>query len=165
MFRKMRRTKQQLSRQECLDILSAATHGVLAVHGDGGYPYAVPMSYVLWEDRIYLHCAGEGHKLDAVKANGKVSFCVVAQDDVIPETYSTDYRSVIVFGRAAVVEDPEVKRAAIIRLAKKYAPDNSPAHMNTEIDDSFARLVVLEITPEHISGKESLRMAKERNAD
>ena len=165
MFRPMRRTAQQLSRQECLDILAAATHGVLAVHGDEGYPYAVPMSYVLHEDRIYLHCAAAGHKLDAVRADEKVSFCVVAQDNVVPETYSTDYLSVIVFGRARVMEDAESKLAAIRQLALRYAPAEPESHMNAEISESFDHLIIIEIEIEHITGKQSLRMAKEKSAD
>lgn len=163
MFRPMRRTTQQLTKQQCLDILSAATHGVLAVHGDEDYPYAVPMSYVLHDEKLYLHCATAGHKLDAMKSNEKVSFCVVTQDEIVPETYSTDYLSVIVFGKACIMDDPAEKRAAIARLAMRYAPNEPQTHMNAEIDESIERMAMVEITIEHMTGKQSLRMAKEKN--
>ena len=165
MFRPMRRTAQQLTRQQCLDILAAATHGVLAVHGDEGYPYAVPLSYVLHDEKIYIHCAMSGHKLDAMKMNKKVSFCVVAQDEIVPETYSTDYISVIVFGRARIMDDPAEKRAAIERLAVRYAPNEPTSHMNAEIEESAGHMAMVEITIEHMTGKQSLRMAKEQRGE
>lgn len=164
MFRPMRRTAQQLTWQQCLDILAADTHGVLAVHGDEGYPYAVPMSYVLHDEKLYLHCATAGHKLDAMKSDEKVSFCVVAQDEIVPETYSTDYLSVIVFGRARIMDDPAEMRTAIARLAVRYAPNEPQSHMNAEIDESIGHMAMIEITIEHMTGKQSLRMAKEKNS-
>ena len=89
MFRSMRRKKQCLSLQESIDILNRGTSGVLAVSGDGGYPYAVPMSYVYCDSKIFFHSAKQGHKLDAVLGNDKVSFCVVDQDEVQPQKFTT----------------------------------------------------------------------------
>ena len=45
MFPEMRRSKQQLSDQESLSILQRGTSGVLALAGEDGWPYAVPLSY------------------------------------------------------------------------------------------------------------------------
>ena len=87
MFREMRRKRQQLSPEETEAILSRRTNGVLAVLGDEGYPYAVPLSYVWHDGRIYFHCAKSGHKLDAIRACDKVCFTVVDKDDVIPEEF------------------------------------------------------------------------------
>ena len=69
MFREMRRKKQQLSERDSKDVLLRRTFGVLAVTGDEGYPYAVPLSYVFDEkaNKIYFHCAKSGHKLDALR--------------------------------------------------------------------------------------------------
>ena len=80
MFRPMRRIRQQLSQAECDAILQKCSSGVLAVAGDDGYPYTVPMSYLYQDGRLYFHCAKSGHKLDAVRREPKVSFCVVGQD-------------------------------------------------------------------------------------
>ena len=102
-FGKMRRSAQELSQKEAEEILKTATHGVLAVTGEGGYPYAVPMSFVFAGGKIYLHSATEGRKIEAIKSSEKVSFCVVAEDRVIPEKYTTAYKSAIVFGRARIV--------------------------------------------------------------
>ena len=84
MFRPMRRHRQQLSQGDCAAILSRGTSGVLAVAGDGGYPYAVPLSYVYQEGTLFFHCAKAGHKLDALRRCSKASFCVIDQDQVVP---------------------------------------------------------------------------------
>ena len=85
MFREMRRKKQRLSAEACEAILAEGTSGVLAVDGDGGYPYAVPLSYVYQDGKLFFHCAKSGHKLDAVRRNPRASFCVIGQDRVVPE--------------------------------------------------------------------------------
>ena len=88
-FRPMRRKKQALSRQECEAVLKRGSSGVLALLGDGGYPYAVPLSYVYEDGRIYFHCARTGHKLDAIRKEEKASFCVIDQDRIVPEKFTT----------------------------------------------------------------------------
>ena len=84
MFREMRRKKQMLSLEECVAVLDNGTSGVLAVDGDNDYPYAVPLSYVYCDSKIFFHCARSGHKLDAIARNEKVSFCVIEADQVMP---------------------------------------------------------------------------------
>ena len=78
------------------------TSGVLALAGDNGYPYALPISYVYSDGKIYFHSAKSGHKIDAVKRCEKASFCVIAEDNIIPEEYTTYYKSVIVFGKLKI---------------------------------------------------------------
>ena len=67
-MREMRRSRQLLGEAETLEILDRGSHGVLALIGDGGYPYALPISYAREGDRLYMHCAKAGHKLDALRA-------------------------------------------------------------------------------------------------
>lgn len=104
-FRAMRRKRQQLSEAETISILEQSTSGTLALMGDGGYPYAVPISYVYADGRLYFHSALTGHKVDAIRACEKASFCVVGQDSVQPKQYTTFFRSVIAFGRLHIIED------------------------------------------------------------
>ena len=85
MFREMRRKKQLLSEEACIAVLDRGTSGVLAVSGDDGYPYTVPLSYVYCDGKIYFHSAKSGHKIDAIKNSSKVSFCVIDQDKIVPE--------------------------------------------------------------------------------
>ena len=154
MFREMRRKRQALTQAQCQAILEQGSCGVLALSGDDGYPYAVPLSYLYHQGKLYFHCAKSGHKLDALRREPKASFCVVAQDQVAPLEYTTLYRSVIVFGRLRELEDDKEKRAAIETLALKYAPQDTPAHREEAIRRDWGPLCVLELTSEHISGKQ-----------
>ena len=114
----------------------------------------MPLSYLYHQGKLYFHCAKSGHKLDALRREPKASFCVVAQDQVAPLEYTTLYRSVIVFGRLRELEDDKEKRAAIEALALKYAPQDTPAHREEAIRRDWGPLCVLELTPEHVSGKQ-----------
>ena len=114
-FREMRRKRQQLSNEESITILEKATAGTLAVLGDGDFPYAVPISYVYHEGKLYFHSALAGHKVDAIKKCDKASFCVIDKDDVQPEKYTTFFRSVIAFGRIRVIED-EAEKLSTARI-------------------------------------------------
>lgn len=162
MFREMRRKKQALPPKECAAVLRRGTSGVLALEGDCGYPYAVPISYVYDGEKLYFHSARTGHKLDAIRHNPKASFCVIDQDQVVPEEYTTYFRSVVVFGRMRVLEDEQEKRKAIEKLAIKYAPKDSPENRREAIDREWEPLCMLEMTVEHLSGKEGRELAKAR---
>lgn len=163
MFREMRRKKQVLSLEETEAILQRATAGVLSVSGDDGYPYGVPVSYVYTDGKIYFHCAKSGHKLDAIKANDKVSFCVIDEDHIVPEEYTTYFRSAIAFGRARIMEDAAEIRAAARKLAEKYCPGPAFAEgIDKEIDGEFAALCLVEITIDHVSGKEAIELVRAR---
>lgn len=161
MFRQMRRKKQVLTKEECELVLERGTSGVLAVQGDGGYPYAVPLSYVYTDGKIIFHCAKQGHKLDAIAQNDKVSFCVIDLDDIQPERYTTYFRSVIAFGRARVLEEETEKRAAIEALAAKYTPDD-PEGRKQEIEREYRALCVVAIEIDHLSGKEAIELVKKK---
>ncbi len=89
MFREIRRKKQSLSEAETIEILQSCTSGVLAVSGDDDYPYAVPLSFAFKDGKLYFHFAKKGHKMDGIKKNDKVSFCVIQADDVHPKTFTT----------------------------------------------------------------------------
>ena len=67
-----------LSKEECEEILTREPRGVLALLGDYDYPYALPMSHVYVDGKIYFHGAMQGHKNDAVKKHDKVSYCVLS---------------------------------------------------------------------------------------
>lgn len=84
MFRELRRKKQLLPLGESAAVLARGTAGVLALSGDEGYPYAVPISYVYDGEKLYFHCAQSGHKLDAIRRNEKASFCVIDQNQIVP---------------------------------------------------------------------------------
>lgn len=160
MFRDMRRKNQALSLEENIEILERGTSGVLAVIGDNDYPYAVPLSFLYDKDnsKIYFHSAKSGHKIDAVKRNCKVSFCVIDKDDIVPEKYTTYFKSVIIFGEIRILEDECEKRSAIEKLAIKYAPDDNEKNRNHYIDKEYDALCMLELKIEHMTGKSAIEL-------
>lgn len=159
MFRPMRRKRQELSAAESIAVLERGTSGVLALAGDDGYPYAVPLSYAFRDGRLFFHCAASGHKIDAVRQCGKASFCVIDQDHVVPGEYTTYFRSVIAFGRIRILEDDGEKRRAIETLAGRYMPDDA-AGRTAEIEKEFKRLCMLELAIEHMTGKEAIELVR-----
>lgn len=152
-FREMRRFRQQLSQEECENILARGTSGVLAVAGDGGWPYAVPLSYAYQDGKLLFHCATAGHKLDALRREPRASFCVIDRDQVVPQRFTTYYRSVIAFGAVRIIRDEGPLRAAAEQLGQKYSPLVSQEALTAEIDDSLGRMCILEMTVEHMTGK------------
>ena len=160
-FREMRRKKQTLSQQEIANILHKGTSGVLALLGDNDYPYAGPISYVYDDGKIYFHSAKSGHKIDAIQKTAKTSFCVIDKDLIVPAEYTTYFRSVIAFGQIRVIEDDREKRAAIEKLAIKYAPEDTAANRDNTINREWKPLCMLEMTIEHITGKEAIELVKE----
>ncbi|MBO7173935.1 MAG: pyridoxamine 5'-phosphate oxidase family protein [Burkholderiaceae bacterium] len=162
-MRKMRRAFQQLDQAESLAILEKATSGTLACLDDNGMPYAVPLSHVLVDGKLYFHGAMTGHRIDAVTKNPNVSYCVIEQDKVIAETLTTHYRSVIVFGQARLLNDVTEKRIALFKLGEKFAPGLTDKTIE-EIDRFIDAVSVMELTIDHLSGKEALELKKARQS-
>lgn len=168
----MRRIKQKLSPQECRDVLARGTSGVLALKGGTeDFPYAVPLSYVYLsggdtcalagsaagvspEGSIFFHCAREGMKLDLLAKDVRASFCVIDQDQVVPERFTTYFRSVIAFGEVHAVEDRSRARAALQALGRKYSPGREDA-LEKEIDGAIQRTTVVELVIDGLTGKQA----------
>ena len=159
MERTMRRARQQLDQAACEEILLRNTSGVLALSGDEGWPYAVPLSYAWAEGKLIFHGAKAGHKLDAMRREPRASFCVVDADDIVPERYTTHYRSVICFGRMRVVEEPEEMRRLTLLLGEKYWPGH-PKEGREEIDGAMSRLCVFVMDVERVTGKQAVELMK-----
>lgn len=159
MFREMRRKKQELTKEKSLEILEKGSSGVLSLLGDEDYAYGVPISYVYHDSKLYFHSATSGHKVDAVRKHEKVSFCVVDKDAVVPEEFTTYYRSVVVFGRARVIEGDEARRKALEILAAKYSPDHEESRLK-EIDKELKHVCMIELQIEHMTGKEAIELVK-----
>ena len=161
-FRPMRRSRQALRPEETEAILEHGTTAVLAVNGDGGYPYAVPVNYVWKDGKIYFHGARAGHKFDALVRDSRVSLCVVARDEPLPEKLTDLYRSAIVFGRARLLSGQELADAAYA-LGMRFLPD--PDRVRQEIAGDADRLACFELTPEHVTGKEAIELTRKRGQD
>ena len=153
MFREMRRAKQQISREECVRVLKEQPRGVLSMLGDDGYPYGIPLDhwYSEADDTLYFHCAKTGHKIDAVTAYDKVSYCVMDEGYRKDGEWALNISSVVVFGRMSVVENEDKKREICTNLVRKFTDDE--AYLQKELTSAFPRVQCLALRIEHMSGK------------
>ena len=160
MFRPMRRHRQLLAQEECIDILRRGNYGVLALLGDAGYPYTVPLNYVYEDGKIYFHAAKTGHKMDALQACDKVSFCVVGEEQVVEEKLTDFFKSVVVFGRLRLLTEKEEMVRALRLLGLKYSR-NAPL-VEREARGSLDEVACLALTVEHMTGKEAMEFVRRR---
>jgi len=147
----IRRSDRVITTQEAKDLLDNAEYGFMSTVSKDGQPYGVPLSYVHKEESIYFHCAINGHKLENIEHNAKVSFCVVGKTKVLPDKFATEYESAVIFGRASEVNGAE-RHAALLWLLEKYCSDfiEEGKHY-IEQKDSITKVVKIEI--DRISGK------------
>ncbi|MEG6523315.1 pyridoxamine 5'-phosphate oxidase family protein [Desulfotomaculum sp. 1211_IL3151] len=158
MFRELRRGKQLLSMEDTVAVMDRCTNGVLACLGDEGFPYAVPLSYVYYNDKIYFHSAKAGHKIDAISNYPKVSFSVIDEDTIVSEKYTSYFRSIIAFGKARIVEGDE-RLEAFKALVEKYSGDQPEEAKRKEII-GCSQAYIIAIDVEHITGKEAIEYVK-----
>ena len=151
MFRKMRRHKQELSSEECINMLINESRGVLAILGDNDYPYAIPMSHVYVDGKIYFHGAKEGHKNDAVKKYSKASYCVVDKGTKNYDEWWYTFKSVIAFGKIKILNDKNEKIDKLRHFGNKFFP--TPEDTENEIKRLLDETEVYELNIEYISGK------------
>ena len=102
--------------------------------------------------------------MDAIRSCPRASFCVIDQDHIVPEEYTTYFRSVIAFGTVRILEEDGEKRAAIEKLAVKYAPADSRENRDSAIDREWAPLCMLEMEVEYLSGKEAIELVRQRES-
>ena len=152
MFKEMRRKDREIKIEEIQEILESGEYGVLASTSENGYPYAVPLNYAYHNNKIYIHSAGQGQKLENLEKDPKVSFCIVEQTEILPAEFSTNYRSVIAFGEAKFIDDEELKKEALVRLIKKYSSEYIKPGMEY-INKAIGVTTVVEISITHITGK------------
>ena len=153
MFRKMRRFKQQLSEEECLEILRQEPRGILSVLGDDGYPYGIPLNHWYSDEdgKLYFHGGRSGHRIDAVNACDKVSYCVYDQGYRREGEWALNIRSVVVFGRMRPVTDADKVREICTKLTWKFTDDRN--YLEQELEKDLSHVLCHELVPEYMTGK------------
>ncbi len=153
MFREMIRKKQQLTQEECIDILKKELRGVLSVLEDDDYPYGMPLNHYYCErdGKIYFHSGKLGHKIDAMKRHDKASFCVYDEGFRKEGDWALNIKSVIVFGHIEFIEDVETIYSIAAELSRKFTKDED--YISREIARSGPRTLLFALVPEHITGK------------
>ena len=167
-MRTMRRFKQILSDEDCLEILERGTHGVMAIVADDDYPYAVPINYYYHPEtnKIYFNGANKGMRWDYMLEQPKVSFCVVDMDQNDPENYSTNFRSVICYGNARVVTDEEEYHKALFDLTEKFVRGvHNTEEIVKQIEIEKAQCGVTAIDVEFYTGKEAIELVRAKKGE
>ncbi len=155
MFREMRRKDKAMELEESYQVLSECSEGYFStISVDNGYPHTVAVNHYFDGEALYFHCARKGHKIDNIKANNKVSFTCATDIKVIKSKYSTKYRSVIVYGRASIVEDEKVRKEILYQLSKKFV-GSFIANFASQLAGSFKVTEIIKIEIVHISGKKA----------
>ena len=154
MFRPIRRKKNEISIEAAKALLASERRGVLAMNGDDGYPYAIPLDYYYCEseNKIYFHGAREGCKAEILKKDGKVCFTVFGNEKLEEGEWAPCVQSAVVFGKCTLIQDQERAVALVRRLAEKYYPSRDL--IDAEVAASGKVLQMFEIGIEHISGKQ-----------
>ncbi len=161
MEKKMRRFKQLLSEKECIEILRSSTSGVLSLCGEDMQPYGVPLSHVFDNGNLYFHSALNGHKVDLINQNSHACFTIIAKDEIHPETYTTYFRSVIVFGKVRVIENETEKKRILEILGRRCNPSDAKS-LSDEIKKGFNRCLAIEMTIERMSGKQAIELVNRK---
>ena len=153
MFRAVRKKKNEISQDEAKNLLRSSRRGVLAVNGDEGYPYAIPINYLYDEEKnkIIFHGAKAGHKVDSIKKNDKICFTVFGNETIMEENWAPYLQSVVVFGRCHLVENRDDTVRLVKKFALKYYPNEDM--VNEEITHFGKGVQMFEIEIEHLSGK------------
>lgn len=160
MERKMRRFKQQLPEEVAKAILAKATNGVLSLVDSDGEPYGVLISFAYdGKKSIYFHSATQGQKIDCISVNPNCSFCVVGQDMIVPDEFTSYFRSVIVKGRVYVVTELEEIMKGLLLLCEKYSPGIDP---DKEITRCLSHVAVMRLEIDNMTGKESIELIRQR---
>ena len=153
MFREMLRSRQQLTTEECIEILKHEPRGILSVLGEGDYPYGMPLNHYYCEEdgKLYFHGGRNGHKIDAIRRHNKASFCVYDQGVRQEGEWFLCIRSVIVFGRIEIIDDRGKTYEIARRLSYKFTKDEG--YIESEIQKSGPGTLLFALKPEHMTGK------------
>ena len=154
MFREMRSKANMLTKEEVENILKTSPNGTLALYGENGYPYSVPVNFVYSDGKIYFHGAAEGYKLDCMKKDPHVSFSVIGKDDIAKENFTTLFSSVIAFGTIRVIDTMEEKIPVLEAMVGKYSAEFMES--GKELIRKGCGSVAYELTIDHMTGKKGM---------
>lgn len=160
MKRSMRRSRQELNEADLKDVIERNNAGVLSLIGDDGYPYGVPITYVYGEDEnFYFHSAISGHKIDAVRNCHKACFTIIDENKVVPDEYTTYFRSIVAIGDVHLIEDDQEKLKTIKLLSQKVRPGHIK-EMDAVIKKEWKGFVMIKFITLDLKGKEAMELMK-----
>lgn len=146
----MRRNDRQTDEQTALKFLSVAPYAIISFSGDA---YCIPVSHAVKNGFIYFHCAKSGAKLDRIKQNPEVCLSAVSYCRPVPDKFTTEFSSAVVFGIAELVNDQSEKIEALRLICEKYTPENM-SDFDNAIEKSLAVTEIVKIKINSITGKQ-----------
>lgn len=153
MFRKVRKIKNELDEKTTKEVLKKAPRGVLALNGDDGYPYGLPLNYVYDEDNnvLYFHGTKTGYKIDCIEKSPKASFTALLEEGVSDDGWSKNVSSVVAYGLLEEIEDSDFARDALVKLAQKYYPSEDLIEDNIKANFKNTKMLAFHIN--YMTGK------------
>ena len=153
MFRKVRKIKNELDEKATKEVLKKAPRGVLALNGDDGYPYGLPLNYVYDEDNnaLYFHGTKTGYKIDCIEKSPKASFTALLEEGVSDDGWSKNVSSVVAYGLLEEIEDYDFARDALEKLAQKYYPSEDLIEKNIKANFKNTKILAFHIS--YMTGK------------
>lgn len=149
------------SKEKIVEFLNQEHTGRICSIDENGYPQIIPMNFVFLNESIYMHSHTRGEKLDNIRRNEKVGFEVDKSLEFLPSyfTHPTDasqadtlYISVVIKGKAIIVEDKDEKAIALNGLMKKYQPEGGYEPMTNEME-VLDEVAIIKVIPESMKGK------------
>jgi len=156
MKKKMYKEARQLSDSDTMSILRKGTNGVLSLNGEDGFPYAVPVNYVILDDKVYLHSAKYGYKNECIARDSRCCFAVTVIQKLMPAKVSCAYESVIMTGHISIVDDDAEKRRAMDAFINDLCAGSEELGFKF-LEKSYPKIEVLRIDPDETTGKGHLR--------
>lgn len=154
MFRKIRKIKNEINQAEAKELLKNSRRGILAMNGDDGYPYAIPVNYFYdeTEGKIFFHGAKAGYKVDCLKSSDKVCFTVIGSEMIRAEGWAPYMQSVVIFGRCQLIDDKQNAMKRLKDFAMKYYPSEEMVLDEIKADGQATQMFEIDI--EYMTGKE-----------
>ncbi len=152
MNKKMRVANRAIEKEEIIEVLKSAEYGVLSTISVDNTAYGVPLNFAYKDGAIYFHCALEGHKIENLQNNSSGCLTIVDSVKLLSSAFSTEYRSVIVFGSVHLVTDEQEKREGLISIVEKLSPDFLEKGI-AYVDKAFNKAQVLRMDIENMTGK------------
>ncbi|MDD1756781.1 MAG: pyridoxamine 5'-phosphate oxidase family protein [Methanomassiliicoccales archaeon] len=152
----MRRKEKEVHSREVMEKLLQTAQIIRIGLNDGGEPYIVPMLFGYQAGRIFLHSAKEGRKIDIIRKSSLVCFEVEEAGDVTeketPCKWTLDYVSIVGWGEAHIIDDPEEMRLGLDAIMSHYG--GRPPFEYSET--SLSKIVVIRIDISSMTCKRSM---------
>ncbi len=152
MERKMHFSNRKMSMEDVETLLLNNKIASLAVNGDDGKPYVIPIHYIYDKGALYFHSAKYGYKMDALAKDNRVCLTIMGETHVINEKFTAAFESVVIEGHAEFVEDPSERQYLAEEMIRRWTGGFTEAGQ-AMIDKTIKRTAFVRICIDAMTGK------------